>query len=224
MSVLKKKKNTPRCFLPLNCSKEDQVVAVAKRGQNNPNCWQSCSGCSLDIGYQEALRSVAKFYLLIHSFHLFQLEIGCGWGRESFEMCFIDSPFSCVFEEICQRGVAHLLNLWSSRDCFFPPHLFGVLQILMIESSSELSLVLENLPNPWQQGVLFFPPPLASPFVFFAKFLHSIWSKEKLLVCYLSAGCSRHCGKPGWWMNPLKWNLCLASVSINRLGFLHNFA
>lgn len=57
---------------------------------------------------------------------------------------------------------------------FFALHLFSVLQILMSETSSELSLVLENLPNPWQQGMLFFPPPLASPVVFLAKFLHLV--------------------------------------------------
>lgn len=86
------------------------------------------------------------------------------------------------------EGSGSSLTFCSSRDYFFPLHLFCLLQILMRETSSELSLVLENLPNPWQQGMLSFPPPLASPFVFLAKFLHLSWSKEKLSVVICPLG------------------------------------
>lgn len=113
-----------------------------------------------------------SLYLLIHSFHLFQLEIGWGWGREGFGMCFIPPSPACLGRSVRREWLLFKTSVF--WRLFFALRLFSVLQILMSETSSELSLVLENLPNPWQQGMLFFPPPLASPVVFLAKFLHLI--------------------------------------------------
>lgn len=186
---------------------------MTKYGQNNRSCWQSCSWCSLDIGYQEVLCSVDKSHLLIHNLNLFQLEIG--WGRESFGMCFI--PLLLHVWDLSQ-GSGSSLKLWSSGIFFFfscTPSLWCLANIddwvfqWVVTCSGEppKSLAARNAVLPSTSGITF---------CFLSKILAFDLIKRDAFSCYLSAGCSRQ--------NSLKWNLCLASVSINRLGFLHNFA
>lgn len=189
---------------------------MAKYEQNNPNCWQSCSWCSLDIGYQEVLCSVDKFYLLIPSLHLFQLFwLWMGKGE-------LWNVLYSLFSE-CLRGFVReewllfkILEFWGG---FLALHLFDVLQILMIgvfqwdftcSGEPPKSLAARNAVLPSTSGITL---------CFLNKILAFDLIKREAFSCYLSAGFSRQCGKPGWWMNSLKWNLCLASVSINRLGF-----